>query len=272
MQYSFQQGLLNMPPKRDPDRRLLLLPLEQIRMAPGRVRKSVDRAALSELMVSIAQIGLIEPVVVRRQQDGYELIAGERRFRACRLLGYKEIPCIVIQAGEEKCAVMALSENLQRRPLHFLEEAERLSALLKKGAMTEEQLTTMLGKNDPYLSNRLRLLKLPQETRARLRTSGLSERHARSLLRIPDSERQQQALDLIERRKMTGPAAERLVDSMTRSPGAAPMRILRFSRDCRLFINSVKSCIDQLEGSGVTAAMEETRRDDGVDLLIRVRT
>ena len=199
MQYSFQQGLLNMPPKRDPDRRLLLLPLEQIRTAPGRARKSIDRAALSELMVSIAQIGLIEPVIVRRQQDGYELIAGERRFRACRLLGYKEIPCIVIQAGEEKCAVMALSENLQRRPLHFLEEAERLSALLKKGAMTEEQLTTMLGKNDPYLSNRLRLLKLPQETRARLRTSGLSERHARSLLRIPDSERQQQALDLIER-------------------------------------------------------------------------
>lgn len=272
MQYSFQQGLLNMPPKRDPDRRLLLLPVEQIRTAPDRVRKSIDRAALSELMVSIAQIGLIEPVVVRRQQDGYELIAGERRFRACKLLGYKEIPCIVIQAGEEKSAVIALSENLQRRPLHFLEEAERLSALLKNGALSEEQLSTMLGKNDPYLSNRLRLLKLPQETRSRLRTSGLSERHARSLLRIPDNERQQQALDLIERRRMTGPAAERLVDSMTHSPGAAPMRILRFSRDCRLFVNSVKNCIEQLDGTGITAAMEETRRDDGVDLLIRVRT
>ena len=272
MQYSFQQGLLNMPPKRDPDRRLLLLPTEQIRTAPGRLRKSMDRAALSELMVSIAQVGLIQPITVRRQQDGYELIAGERRLKACKLLGYKEIPCIVIQAAEEKCAVMALSENLQRRPLHFLEEAERLESLLKKGGISEEQLSTMLGKNDPYLCNRLRLLKLPADTRARLRADGLSERHARTLLRLSDDERQQQALDLIERRKMNGPAAERLVDSMTQSFGAAPMRILRFSRDCRLFVNSVKNCIEQLDGSGITADLTETRRDDGVDLLIRVRT
>ncbi len=271
MLYSFQQGLLNMPPKVDPDRRLLLLPIEEIKPVSGRIRKNPDRAALSELMVSIAQVGLLQPILVRRLSEGFELIAGERRLRACRLLGYREIPCIVVTAGEEKSAVMALSENLQRRPLHFLEEAERLDALLKKG-LDAEQLSTMLGKNDPYLHNRLRLLKLPKETRARLRADGLSERHARALLRISDDERQQQAIDLIEQRKMTGPAAERLVDSLTNAPGAAPMRILRCSRDCRLFVNSVKTCIEQLEGSGITAAMEETRRDDGVDLLIRVRT
>ncbi len=271
MLYSFQQGLLNMPPKVDPDRRLLLLPVEEIRSVPSRRRKATDRAALSELMVSIAQVGLLQPILVRKLPEGFELIAGERRLKACRLLGYKEIPCIVVTAGDEKSAVMALSENLQRRPLHFLEEAERLDALLKKG-LSGEQLSTMLGKNDPYLENRLRLLKLPKETRARLRADGLSERHARALLRLSDDERQQQAMDLIERRKMTGPAAERLVDSLTNAPGAAPMRILRCSRDCRLFINSVKTCIEQLDGSGISAAMEETRREDGVDLLIRVRT
>ncbi len=272
MLYSFQQGLVNMPPKRDPDRRLLLLPAEEIRLRKDRVRKSVDRAALSELMISIAQVGLLQPITVRKQQEGYELIAGERRLRACKLLGYKEIPCIVVQADELRSGVMALAENVQRRPLHYLEEAERLDALLKTGVLNEEQLSTMLGKNDPYLNSRLRLLKLSSETRARLRAAGLSERHARALLRLSDSERQQQALDLIERRKMTGPAAERLVDSLTDASGAAPMRILRFSRDCRLFINSVQNCIDQLDGSGISAAMEETRRDDGVDLLIRVRT
>ncbi len=272
MPYSFQQGLLNMPPKVDPDRKLLLLPAEEIRTAKGRLRKNMDRAALTELMISIAQVGLIEPLIVRKMPEGYELIAGERRLRACRLLGHKEIPCIVMQAGEERCAVLALSENLQRRPLHFLEEAERLQALLDSSAYSEEQLSTMLGKDETYLSARLRLLKLPQETRARLKTSGLSERHARALLRIGDSERQQQALDLIEQRRMTGPAAERLVDSLTNTRGAAPMRILRFSRDCRLFVNSVKDCIGQLEGTGVTAELTETRRDDGVDLLIRVRT
>ncbi len=271
MQYSFQQGLLNMPPKVDPDRRLLLLPVEEIKPVGARQRRAMDRAALSELMISIAQIGLLQPILVRRLPEGFELIAGERRLKACRLLGYKEIPCIVVTASEERSAVMALSENLQRRPLHFLEEAERLDALLKSG-FSEEQLSTVLGKNDPYLPNRLRLLKLPKETRSRLRADGLSERHARALLRLGDDERQQQAIDMIEQRKMNGPAAERLVDSLNRAPGAAPMRILRCSRDCRLFINSVKTCIEQLDGSGISAAMEETRREDGVDLLIRVRT
>ena len=272
MQYSFQQGLVNMPAKVDPDRRLLLLPTEEIKTAKDRLRKNIDRAALTELMISIAQVGLIEPIVVRKLPEGYELIAGERRLRACRLLGHKEIPCIVIQAGEERCALLALTENLQRRPLHYLEEAERLKGLLEGSAFSEEQLSTRLGKSDPYVESRMRLLKLPQETRTRLRAGGLPERHARALLRLSDAERQQQALDLIERRKMTGPAAERLIDSLTDTPGAAPMRILRFSRDCRLFVNSVKDCIGQLEGTGVTADMVETRRDDGVDLLIRVRT
>ncbi len=271
MLYSFQEGLLNMPPKRDPDRRLLLLPTEEIKTVPGRLRKNTDRAALTGLMVSIAQVGLIQPLTVRKTPEGYELIAGERRLKACKLLGYKEIPCVVMQAGEEKCAIMALSENLQRTPLHYLEEAERLQALLARG-VSEEQLLTHLGKNEPYLSNRLRLLKLSGGTQARLKADGLSERHARALLRLSDDERQQQALDMIERRKMNGPATERLVDSLTQSAGAAPMRILRCSRDCRLFVNSVKTCIEQLDGTGITADLQENRRDDGVDLIIRVRT
>lgn len=271
MLYSFQEGLMNMPAKRDPDRKLLLLPTEEIRTVPGRLRKSIDRAALTGLMVSIAQVGLIQPITVRKMPEGYELIAGERRLKACKLLGYREIPCVVMQAGEEKCAAMALSENLQRQPLHYLEEAERLQALIARG-MSEEQVLTTLGKNEPYLSNRLRLLKLSGGTQARLKADGLSERHARALLRLNDDERQQQALDVIERRRMNGPAAERLVDSLTQTAGAAPMRILRFSRDCRLFVNSVKTCIEQLDGTGISADLEETRRDDGVDLVIRVRT
>ena len=124
MLYSFQQGLLNMPPKRDPDRRLLLLPTEEIRPNPHPSRKRFDRASLSELMVSIAQVGLIQPITVRELRDGYELVAGERRLKACRLLGYREVPCIVVQASDEKSAAMALIENTQWQRRSFLEEAE----------------------------------------------------------------------------------------------------------------------------------------------------
>lgn len=272
MLYSFQQGLLNMPPKRDPERRLLLLPIHEIRPNPNSARKSFDRAALSELMISIAQVGLIQPLVVRQVGEAYELIAGERRLKACMLLGFSEAPCIVLRVGEEKSAVMALAENLQRSDLHHLEEAESLQNLTEAFGLGEEQLGTRLGKSRTYLTGKLRLLKLSGEVRARLRADGLSERHARALLRLSDDERQQQALDLIERRRMSAPAAERLVDTMAPNAGAAPMRIRRVPKDCRLFVNSVRSCIEQLDGTGIAATMEETRREDGLDLVIHVRT
>ena len=236
---------------------------------PFRVKEDEE---MEQLKKSIHESGVLVPALARPTEDGYELIAGARRLAACRLLGHREIPCIVVQAGDEKSALLSLAENLHRKDLHYLDEAERLKALLDRGTLTEEQLLTRIGKSEPYLDNRLRLLNLSTAVRARLRSANLSERHARALLRLNDGERQKQALDVIERRHMNAPAAERLVDSMTNTAGAAPMRILRFSRDCRLFVNSVKTCIEQLEGSGITAAMEETRRDDGVDLIIRVRT
>ena len=272
MLYTFQQGLLNMPPKRDPDRRLLLLPIHEIRPNPNAPRKSTDRAALSELMISIAQVGLIEPLSVRQVADEFELIAGSRRLKACELLGWREVPCIVLRASEEKSALMALCGNLQRRDLGYLEEAESMQALCDAFGLTQEQLETKLGKSRTFVSGRLRLLNLSREVRARLRTDGLSERHAKALLRLDDDERRQQAMDVIERRRLNAAASERLVDTMAPNAGAAPLRVRRFPKDCRLFVNSVKSCIDQLDGTGITADMEENRRDDGIDLIIRLRT
>ena len=272
MLYSFQQGLLNMPPKRDPDRRLLLLPAEEIRPNLHPSRKTFDRASLSELMVSIAQVGLIQPLTVREQKDGFELIAGERRLRACRLLGYREVPCIVVQASDEKSAAMSLVENTQRQRRGFLEEAEGLDAYLKAFASEEERLSIRIGKSRAYLSNKLRLLKLSPEVRLRLKACGLTERHARALLRLDNDEQRMQALDVIERRRLSAAATERLTGSMAKTTGAAPIRQLRCSKDARLFVNSVKTCIEQLDGTGMTATLEETRREDGLDLVIHLNT
>ncbi len=269
MLYSFQQGLLNMPPKRDPDRRLLLLPTEEIRLNPHPSRKSFDRTALSELMVSIAQVGLIQPITVRELSDGYELIAGERRLKACRLLGYKEVPCIVVRASDEKSAAMALIENTQRQHRSFLEEAEGLEAFQKAFGFTEERLAIRIGKSQAYLSGKLRLTELSPEMRLKIRALGLTERHARALLRLDSDEQRIQALDMIERRKLSAAAAERLTDAMAK---VTPIRKMRELRDARLFVNSVKTCIEQLDGTGMTATLEETRREDGLDLIIHVKT
>ena len=272
MLYSFQQGLLNMPPKRDPDRRLLLLPIEEIRPNPHPSRKTFDRASLSDLVVSIAQVGLIQPVTVRETSSGYELIAGERRLRACKLLGYREIPSIVIRASDEKSAAMALIENTQRQRRSFMEEAEGLDAFMKAFGFTEERLAIRIGKSRTYLCNKLRLLELSPDVRLRIRTLGLSERHARALLRLSDDEQRMQALDMIERRRLSAAATERLTDTLAKTADAAPLRLIRCAKDCRLFVNSVKTCIEQLDGTGMTATMEETRREDGLDLIIHVKT
>ena len=272
MLYSFQQGLLNMPPKRDPDRRLLLLPTEEIRPNVHPSRKSFDRAALSELMVSIAQVGLIQPITVRELRDGYELIAGERRLKACRMLGYREIPCIVVQASDEKSAAMALIENTQQQRRGCFEEAEAFEAFQKAFGYTDERLAIRIGKSQSVLSGKLRLLGLSPQVRMRLRACGLPERYARALLRLDGEQEQLKALDLIERRRLSAAAADRLTEAMAKTGEPSPLRLLRCAKDCRLFVNSVKTCIEQLDGTGMTATMEETRREDGLDLVIHVKT
>lgn len=269
--YSFQQGLLQIPPKRDPERRLVLLPIGAILPNPAQPRRAFDRAALSELMVSIAQIGLIQPLTVRRSGDGYELISGERRLRACRALGYSEVPCIIADASEERSAYMALVENIQRSDLHFLDEAESYHNLLHTYDLSQEQLATRLGKSQSFLSNKLRLLKLPKAMRARIREANLSERHARALLGLSDEETQWRALDQIQKGDLNVKQTEQLIARIKEKQNRKPVRIVRLPADCRLFMNSVKTCLERLEESGMKTAMEEQRRSDGFDLVIRVR-
>jgi len=272
MPYSFQQGLLQIPPKRDPERRLVLLPIHSILPNPNQPRHEFDKAALSELMVSIAQVGLIQPLTVRREGDGYELISGERRLRACRSLGMTEVPCIISDSSEERSAYMAVVENIQRRDLHYLDEAECYHNLLHTYDLSQEQLATRLGKSQSFLSNKLRLLRLPKAMRKQIREQNLSERHARALLQLPDEESQWRALDAILKRDLTVKQTEKLISDWKAKQGRAPIRVLRLPADCRLFLNSVKTCLERLEESGMQTEMEEQRRSDGFDLVIRVRT
>ncbi len=272
MPYSFQQGLLQIPPKRDPERRLVLLPIHSILPNPNQPRREFDKAALSELMVSIAQVGLIQPLTVRREGDGYELISGERRLRACRSLGMTKVPCIITDSSEERSAYMAVIENIQRRDLHYLDEAECYHNLLHTYDLSQEQLATRLGKSQSFLSNKLRLLRLPKAMRKQIREQNLSERHARALLQLSDEESQWRALDAILKRDLTVKQTEKLIADWKAKQGRAPIRVLRLPADCRLFLNSVKTCLERLEESGMKTEMEEQRRSDGFDLIIRVRT
>ena len=254
--------------------RLVMLPSESIFPNPYQPRRRFDQAGLDELTASIRASGLIQPLVVRKTSRGYELIAGERRLRACKALHMQRIPCIVRElTRDEDSALMALVENVQRRDLHFLEEAECYRAILRGCHMTQEALSARLGKSQSFLANKLRLLQLPPTVRRAMLDSGLTERHARALLKLHSEERQMQALLQIVEKQLNVKDAEHLIERMLAVPEPASARpaLVRLLRDYRLFVNAVRTSADQLRSAGMQVELEQTDCEGGVDMLIRVR-
>ena len=171
--------------------RVLFLPVEDIAPNPGQPRTQFSQPELEELAGSIRALGLLQPLTVRRGEHGWELA------------GLRQVPCLSVQADGQTSSLFALVENLQRRDLDFWEEALALRRLQEDFALSQEELARRLGKSQSAIANKLRLLKLPQEVLSALRDAGCTERHARSLLRLPDGEQQRRAADRAIRDKLT---------------------------------------------------------------------
>ena len=197
--------------------RVQYIPLGRIRPNPQQPRRSFDEEGLAELAASIRSCGILQPLTVRRAGDGYELVAGERRLRAARIAGLREVPCLVAQVGEEDSALLALMENLQRRDLDCWEEAQAIARLISRYGLSQEEAARRLGRAQPTVANKLRLLRLPEDVRALLRENGLTERHARALLRLQDPEVQRRAAGSMVRRGMNVAQAEAYVEKLLQS-------------------------------------------------------
>ena len=170
--------------------RVRYIPLERIVPNPHQPRRDFDPEGLKELTDSIRQYGILQPATVRTRGKEYELVAGERRFRAAKMAGLKELPCLIAQVGEEDSALLALMENLQRRDLNYMEEAAAIAQLVQRWGLSQEEAARRLGKSQSAVANKLRLLRLPPPVVELLRQGDLSERHARALLRLTDQEEQ----------------------------------------------------------------------------------
>ena len=258
--------------KPSPERQYRLLPTDAIRPNPNQPRKQFDEAALGELAASIEASGLIQPLIVRPAAGGYELIAGERRLRACRSLGMREVPCIIQFVPDESSAILALVENLQRRDLHYLEEAECYRALLSAYGITQDQLAARLGKSQSFLANKLRLLRLSPSVRRQITRERLTERHARALLRLRDEKLQLETIARIADKQLNVKETERLVERTIEQVSAPPRpKLFRLLKDYRLFVNSVRFGAEQLRDAGMGVEITETERLDGVDMLVKIR-
>ena len=194
------------------DGRLLSLPIGVIHPSRWQPRTVFDEDELSGLSESIRRNGLLQPITVRRRDDGgWELIAGERRLRAARLAGLGEVPCIEMRADDRKAAILGLIENVQRQDLNIFEEAEAIRRLMTEWGVTQLELAQRLGKAQSTVANKLRLLRLNEEQRRRILASHLSERHARALLRLDEDSERDEVLNEMIARQMTAAEAETYV-------------------------------------------------------------
>ena len=252
--------------------RVQYIPLGRIRPNPQQPRRSVDEEGLAELAASIRSCGILQPLTVRRAGDGYELVAGERRLRAARIAGLREVPCLVAQVGEEDSALLALMENLQRRDLDCWEEAQAIARLISRYGLSQEEAARRLGRAQPTVANKLRLLRLPEDVRALLRENGLTERHARALLRLQDPEVQRRAAGDMVRRGMNVAQAEAYVEKLLQSAQVTPPRgrSTYIIKDVRLFLNSVDRGLHLMRQAGVDAGWNRQDTDREILLTIRI--
>lgn len=252
--------------------RVRYIPLEHIVPNPHQPRRDFDPAALAELADSIRQYGVLQPATVRTRGRDYELVAGERRLRAARIAGLREVPCLVAQVGEEDSALLALMENLQRRDLDCWEEAQAIARLISRYGLSQEEAARRLGRAQPTVANKLRLLRLPEDVRALLRENGLTERHARALLRLQDPEVQRRAAGDMVRRGMNVAQAEAYVEKLLQSAQVTPPRgrSTYIIKDVRLFLNSVDRGLHLMRQAGVDAGWNRQDTDREILLTIRI--
>ena len=251
--------------------RVVFLPTGAIRPNPGQPRKVFDKDAMQELAASILQYGILQPISVRRSAGGFELIAGERRLRAAKLVGLDEVPCIVMTLDEEQSGMVALVENLQRRDLDYIEEAEGLSRLMRLYGLSQEQAARRVGKSQSAVANKLRLLQHTPAVLAALREHGLSERHARALLRLEGEPARLEAIGTIVRRGMNVAQTEAYVETLLQERAPRPFAARKLLlKDVRLFLNTVNHNLEIMKNAGIRADCGREETEDEIVLTIRL--
>ena len=250
--------------------RILCIPTDAILPNPEQPRRDFDPESLRELARSIEENGILNPLSVVFREGGPVLVAGERRLRAARLLGLREVPCVEVSAADaSRGAVLALIENMQRVDMNCFEEAEGIGRLIREYGLTQEEAAARLGYTQPTVANKLRLLRLPESVRRRLAAAGLTERHARALLRLADSDKLEWALDRILRDRLNVAQTERLVENTLKGdpPRRRPTLIVR---DVRLFINTVHHAVDTMRQAGIAASLERRETGREVEFVVHI--
>lgn len=250
---------------------IILIPQEDIYPNPNQPRRRFDFDELEGLAQSIRQNGIIQPIAVRINGKGkYELISGERRLRASRLVGITRLPCIIMEADDEKSALFALIENVQRCDLEFFEEACAIEKLLTDYGMTREDICKKLGKAPSTVSNKLRLLRIPEDIRHKITQENLTERHARALLRLTSFSQMERAISIIAEKRLTVAESERLVSQILTNDSGKRQPAVKLFKDVRIFVNTLNHAVDTMRRAGIEADSAKSETEEYIEYVVRI--
>lgn len=251
--------------------KVLEIPVAAIAPNPDQPRVIFDDYELSQLAVSIQQNGLLQPLTVRKSEtgSGYELISGERRLRACKLLNAEYVPCIVMETDSRSSAVLAVIENIQRADLNYIEEALAFKSLIDHYALTQEDCAARLGIAQSTVANKLRLLRLTDEEKALVLRYRLNERQARALLKLP-SELRAGAVERISQNQLNTAQTDKLVEELLTEKPQKPQKRTWAFKQVGLYINTFNKTIDTMKKAGINCEARSVKNEDYIEYVVKI--
>ncbi len=254
---------------------ILELSIEEIQANPFQPRVHFDPVQLEELANSIREYGVLQPVIVRMVDGQYQLISGERRFRASKIAGKTTIPALVREFGDREVAEMALIENLQREDLSYFEEAEGYARLIQEFQITQEEVARKMGKSQPTVANKLRLLHISDKVRREISVDVITERHVRSLLKLKNEALQLEALNRIYKNNLNVRQTDDLIEQMliTEEKNIREQKkkkMVKAIKDMKIFVNTIKGTVKTIQDAGMPAEIIENENDEYMEVVIRL--
>lgn len=265
-----RKSILDIFEKQPSSKAIAEIDISQIEPSRYQPRLKFDEEELNSLAASIRSQGLIQPITVRQIGEGkYEIIAGERRYRACRIAGFTKVPCYILTPTEDQAAQMALVENIQRKDLSAVEEAKGYVQIMRQTGMTQKELADKIGKSQSTIANKIRLLNLPEEIQEGVVEEKITERHARALLTV-EPKKIKTVYHRILKQNMTVQQAEQYIEKMNMPAKVHKRQKTKgFSRNAVIAVNSVNKCVEMIRKTGIDARLDQKETDDEILMTVR---
>ncbi len=264
-----KRGILNFIGEQTREPQVIMVPLERIEANPEQPRKVFDDEGMEELTGSIKEYGVLQPIILKNEKEKYTIIAGERRYRAAQLAGLSKIPAIIRDMETKEASLIALVENVQREDLNFLEEARAYKKLMEDFELTQGEIAEKVNKRQSTISNKIRILSLPDKIQEQLILNRLTERHARALLKLRDDDDRSQVMQRVISNNLNVKQTEKLIDDVMEKKEAALRKRRKINYiSYKIYLNTIRKTFNQIKEMEENAKIVQEDKGDFMEVKI----